>query len=72
MKGKPENVPDGMDRPFLLVNSRMNGFAAGRSSIADARHIEATFLVEDNLRDARSIPQGSVLLAGNISQAPKP
>jgi hypothetical protein len=68
LKVKSETAPDGFDRPFVLVNSHVTGFAAGRDSIADARHIEARYRVEDNILPTNnSIPQGKLQLVGNMS-----
>lgn len=62
-----EAIPDGFDRPVLLVNSSIHGFAAGRSSVADIGHLVARYRFEDNLITTSSIPQGSVRILGNIS-----
>jgi len=71
MEGKLGTSLGVLDEPLLLVNSRIDGFAAGRSSLADVAHLEATFQFEDNLIESASIPQGSVLIHGNLSPGTK-
>lgn len=59
--------PDGFEKPHILRNSKMDGFPAKSSSVADENHLEARFYSEDLLITAQSIPQGHIEITGNIS-----
>ena len=59
--------PDGFEKPYVLKNSKMDGFPAKSSSVADRNHLEARFYCEDLLMTTQSIPQGHIEITGNIS-----